>query len=251
MKEDRFFLLESEDKKVGLSIHFKRVEIGKIAVIDINGGKSAPYEILLTDSTGENVYDRITETPVVISLGKEFKIDGRILLDLFSGGVPLIAASLDDDGESAYHETKIDITSASDEEGNGDIFSEAGRVLEKVRTGGFNYIKEDEKSSIIDNILKDFEYLYSKGRKDARLAFRFNESEWAKLDLAGKCHYLGKTYADGKLSSIIIAMPKLNSAAGKLELGAQAEFIKATIYDDFGYLVLALDATSGKAIKVN
>ena len=191
----------------------------------------------------------------MLSLGTEFDIFGKILFDLFSGGKPVIACAIEgSDARQVVYSQIIDefedkvenwnkIESKTDEQ----YRKEAESVIERTKK---IYSSSEETNPVMDEILKDFDYMYKKGKKDFRLARLVGNSEWVRVELEGDCYHLGKVYNNGRLSHILIAIPQIGGAGGSL-LGKGATFVKASIYDDFGYLILKQNTITGMAEKVS
>lgn len=161
--DNRFFILSSDKEDTKLSLNIKRVEFGVVAIIEVIRGE-LPLEILFTDVAGENAYDRIIGSVQVVMLGKEFVANDTIMVDVFSGGKPIISKTIDakkEDKEPKQEELsriafsladdiyndniinaddfciteeEMDITEEEDEATSRDYYKEAARLIKKAKS---------------------------------------------------------------------------------------------------------------------
>ena len=116
-----------------------------------------------------------------------------------------------------------------------------------------------EKSSSLSfwqSISDDFDELFMAGKREQILEGIFKNSMWSKFlsESGGMC--FGKIYKDSSYSYgatpdiVALAVPVLSEVANENVLGKFASFVRASEYDDFGFMVLLQESESGRAIKI-
>ena len=270
----RFIILKSQSGVI-YDVRLDRVEIGVVCVVDVLGRDVKETEILLTDANGENAYARISTNPYSLVLSEEFDIDSVVMVDIFSGGTLVASGKINEKGgdnfakdldfgdieTSKYFKSNNDYLTADNldnlakQESSFDlpIDEEARYYINKAKKL-YGETKESlksqpQESSFYDKIKEDFELLFAVGEEDLSLNVLVKNSEWKKLVFSDEVYYLGKVKDSEKrsINQVAIATPTvLSLTKTKQTLGSKAKFIKTSVYDEFGYLLLVQNASDGQ-----
>lgn len=250
--DKKFFLVDNGVRGLKFGVFLERTEFGSIGIVNSHFNLTEKYELLLSDSDGENFYGEISENPYVFSLPEGFNILGDVLVDVFLGEE--LIASNSPPGvtkPNAGVDEWLDETSKNYPKDN---FREVQDFISRAQK---LYSKERPSASFKDKIGEDFDLLYSAGTDDFLLAKKFKNSAWRRVDVGDEVYILGKIYAGKSLvgednpSFVAIAIPTTKERAeSEKELGEMAKFYHANIYDNFGFLVLVQNAETGRAVSL-
>lgn len=244
--EKSFYLLTDSVRGHKFGVVLEKTECGIIGIVNCHFSSSDEYEILITDSTGENFYGVIKENPYVFRLPSGFVVDDEIIVDIYSSE-ELIATNQLKSVPTINFEQKGDLT--------GEELAEAQKFIEKTR--GLYSEEKPASAPFFDKISGDFNLLYNAGEDDFLLSKKFKNSVWRRVDVAGESYILGKIYAGSATlgeeppSFVALAQPTTGTRAKNQKLlGPNSKFYHANIYDDFGFEVLVQNAFTGKAVRI-
>ena len=263
-----FMILESNNGTYRFGLHLEKTEFGAIGILNFHFIAEGEFELLLTDSMGENFYAKMSENPYSFSLPPNFLINGMVTADIFKDGI-LIASGVSERASKnkvnygkdlGGRQEQLESTLINDT--NENYLKEAQFYINKAKElyreeSNKDNNKNLQKATFFDSIKDDFELLYSIGAEDYLLKKKFKNSLWRKVDISGEVYILGKIYAGAGVvgeeypSFIALAIPTTKeNANNEKPLGEKARFYHANIYDNFGFLVLVESVVSGKVVNL-
>ena len=78
-----FLLLDDNIRGFKFGVYLERTECGVVGIVNFHFSLKGVFEILLTDSKGENFHAKMLENPFIFSLPMNFDVDERVLVDIF------------------------------------------------------------------------------------------------------------------------------------------------------------------------
>lgn len=102
----------------------------------------------------------------------------------------------------------------------------------------------------------DFEKMFKCGKRDEILEAIFKNSCWSKHKFSDSAFVIGKIYKKSDYSYyampdiVAVAVPMFSYSKSNNVLGKNATFVRASRFDDFGFMVLLQEASTGRAIKI-